>query len=78
MDRPRVRVADPRQRRQKKGLLTVQNCVEVHHKRTGDLVPFSPRRILPGFVNPRIGSKHRILRLAYQSNLTRRNDCIRR
>jgi hypothetical protein len=27
------------------GLLTVQNRVEVHHKRTCDLMPFSPRRV---------------------------------
>jgi hypothetical protein len=26
-------------------------------KPSGDLVPFSPRRVLPRFVNPRIGSK---------------------
>jgi hypothetical protein len=38
-------------------LLTVQNCAQVHSKPTGDLVPFSPRRVLPRFVNPRIGSK---------------------
>jgi hypothetical protein len=38
-------------------LLTVQNRSEVHRKPTGDLVPFSPRRVLPRFVNPRIGSK---------------------
>jgi hypothetical protein len=35
----------------KRGLLTVQNRAQ------GDLVPFSPRRVLPRFVNPRIGSK---------------------
>jgi hypothetical protein len=38
-------------------LLTVQNCAQVHRKPTGDLVPISPRRVLPRFVNPRIGSK---------------------
>jgi hypothetical protein len=38
-------------------LLTVQNRAQVHRKPTGDLVPFSPRRILPRFFNPRIGSK---------------------
>jgi hypothetical protein len=38
-------------------LLTVQNRAQVHRKPTGDLVPFSPRRVLPIFVNPRIGSK---------------------
>jgi hypothetical protein len=38
-------------------LLTVQNRAQVHCKPTGDFVPFSPRRVLPGFVNPRIGSK---------------------
>jgi hypothetical protein len=38
-------------------LLTVQNRSQVHRKPTGDLVPFSPRRVLPRFVNPRIGSK---------------------
>jgi hypothetical protein len=38
-------------------LLTVQNRAQVHRKPTGDLVPFSPRRVLPRFVNPRIGSK---------------------
>jgi hypothetical protein len=26
-------------------------------KPTGDLLPLSPRRVLPRFVNPRIGSK---------------------
>jgi hypothetical protein len=36
-------------------LLTVQNRAQVHRKPTGDLVPFSPRRVLPIFVNPRIG-----------------------
>jgi hypothetical protein len=41
----------------KRGLLTVQNRAQVHHKPTGDLVPFSPRRVLSRFVNPRIGSK---------------------
>jgi hypothetical protein len=41
----------------KRGLLTVQNCAQVHRKPTGDLVPFSPRRVLYRFVNPRIGSK---------------------
>jgi hypothetical protein len=41
----------------KRGLLTVQNHAQVHRKPTGDLVPFSPRRVLPRFVNPRIGSK---------------------
>jgi hypothetical protein len=41
----------------KRGLLTVQNRAQVHRKPTGDLVPFSPRRVLPRFVNPRIGSK---------------------
>jgi hypothetical protein len=41
----------------KRGLLTVQNCAQVHRKPTGDLVPFSARRVLPRFVNPRIGSK---------------------
>jgi hypothetical protein len=38
-------------------LLMVQNRAQVHRKPTGDLVPFSPRRVLPRFVNPRIGSK---------------------
>jgi hypothetical protein len=38
-------------------LLTVQNRVQVHRKPMGDLVPFSPRRVLPRFVNPRIRSK---------------------
>jgi hypothetical protein len=38
-------------------LLTVQNRAQVDRKPTGDLVPFSPRRVLPRFVNPRIGSK---------------------
>jgi hypothetical protein len=38
-------------------LLTVQNRAQVHRKPTGDLVPFSPRRVLPRFVNPRIKSK---------------------
>jgi hypothetical protein len=41
----------------KRGLLMVQNRAQVHRKPTGDLVPFSPRRVLPRFVNPRIGSK---------------------
>jgi hypothetical protein len=41
----------------KRGLLMVQNCAQVHCKPTGDLVPFSPRMVLPRFVNPRIGSK---------------------
>ena len=41
----------------KRGLLTVQNRAQVHRKPTGDLVPFSPRRVLPIFINPRIGSK---------------------
>jgi hypothetical protein len=41
----------------KRGLLTVQNHAQVHRKPTGDLVPFSPRRVLPRFANPRIGSK---------------------
>jgi hypothetical protein len=41
----------------KRDLLTVQNRAQVHHKPTGDLVPFSPRRVLPSFVNPRIGRK---------------------
>jgi hypothetical protein len=62
IDRPRVRVADPRQRRQKKGLVDDANRAQVHRKPTGDLVPFSPRRVLPRFVNPRIGSK--LLRLS--------------
>jgi hypothetical protein len=47
IDHPRVRVADPRQRRQKRGLLMVQNRAQVHRKPTGDLVPFSPRRVDP-------------------------------
>jgi hypothetical protein len=47
-------------------LLTVQNRAQVHRKPTGDLVPFSPKRVLPRFVNPRIGSK--LLRLSIQSN----------
>jgi hypothetical protein len=38
-------------------VLTVQNRAQVHRKLTGDLVPFSPRRVLPRFVNPRIKSK---------------------
>jgi hypothetical protein len=38
-------------------MLTVQNRAQVHRKPTGDLVPFSPRRVLPRFVNPRMGSK---------------------
>jgi hypothetical protein len=38
-------------------VLTVQNRAQVHRKPTGDLVPFSPRRVLPRFDNPRIGSK---------------------
>jgi hypothetical protein len=41
----------------REALLTVQNRAQVHRKATGDLVPFSPRRVLPRFVNPRIGSK---------------------
>jgi hypothetical protein len=41
----------------KSGFLTVQNRAQVHCKPTGDLVPFSPRRVLPRFVHPRIGSK---------------------
>jgi hypothetical protein len=41
----------------KRGLLTVQNRAQVHHKPTGDLVPFSPMRILHRFLNPRIRSK---------------------
>jgi hypothetical protein len=40
-----------------KCLLTVQNRAQVHRKPTGDLVPFQPRRVLPRFVNPRIGRK---------------------
>jgi hypothetical protein len=54
---PRIGVADPWQQCQKKGLVDVQNRAQVHCKPTGDLVPFSPRRVLPRFVNPRIGSK---------------------
>jgi hypothetical protein len=38
-------------------LLTLQNRTQVHRKPTGDLVTFLPRRVLPKFVNPRIGSK---------------------
>jgi hypothetical protein len=38
-------------------MLTVQTRAQVHREPTGDLVPFSPRRVLPRFVNPRIGSK---------------------
>jgi hypothetical protein len=41
----------------KRGLLTVQNRAQVHRKPMGDLVPFSPRRVLPRFVNPTIRSK---------------------
>jgi hypothetical protein len=41
----------------KRGLLTVQNRAQFHRNPTDDLVPFSPRRVLPRFVNPRIGSK---------------------
>jgi hypothetical protein len=41
----------------KRGLLTVQTRAQVHRKPTGDLVHFSPRRVLPRFVNPRIRSK---------------------
>jgi hypothetical protein len=41
----------------KRGLLTVQNRAQVHRKPTGDLVLFSPTRVLPRFVNPRIGNK---------------------
>jgi hypothetical protein len=40
MDRPRVQVVDPRQWREKKGFLTVQNRAQVHRKPKGDLVPF--------------------------------------
>jgi hypothetical protein len=43
-------------------VLTVQNRAQVHRNPTGDLVPFSPRTVLPRFVNPRIGSK--LLRLS--------------
>jgi hypothetical protein len=57
IDHPRVPVADLRQRARKRGLLTVQNRAQVHRKSTSDLVPFSTRRVLPRFVNPRIGSK---------------------
>jgi hypothetical protein len=38
-------------------VLTIQNRAQVHRKPTGDLVPFSPRRVLPIFVNPRIRRK---------------------
>jgi hypothetical protein len=38
-------------------MLTVKNRAQVHRKPMGDLVPFSPRRVLPRFFNPRIGSK---------------------
>jgi hypothetical protein len=38
-------------------MLRVQNRAQVHRKPTGDLVPFSPRRVLSRFVNPGIGSK---------------------
>jgi hypothetical protein len=38
-------------------VLTVQNRTQVHRKFTGDLVPFSPRRVIPRFVIPRIRSK---------------------
>jgi hypothetical protein len=31
-------------------LLTVQNRAQVHRKRTGDLVPLSPRRVLRRFI----------------------------
>jgi hypothetical protein len=31
-------------------MLTVQNRVEVHRKRTSDLVPFSPKRVLQGLL----------------------------
>jgi hypothetical protein len=41
----------------KTGLLTVENRAQVHREPTSDLVPFSPRRVLPRFVNPRIKSK---------------------
>jgi hypothetical protein len=47
IDRPRFRVAGPRQQRQKKGLLTAQNRAQVHRKPKGDLVPFSSSRVLP-------------------------------
>jgi hypothetical protein len=30
---------------------------QVHRKPTSDLVPFSLRKVLPRFVNPRIGRK---------------------
>jgi hypothetical protein len=42
---------------QRRALLTVQKCDQVHHKPMGDLVPFSPRRVLPRFVNPRIAKQ---------------------
>jgi hypothetical protein len=49
---PRDSLTYPREQ-----MLTVQNCAQVHRKPTSDLVPFSPRRVLPRFVNLRIGSK---------------------
>jgi hypothetical protein len=44
-------------RKPPRSVLTVQNRAQVHRKPTGDLEPFSPRRVLPRFVNPRIRSK---------------------
>jgi hypothetical protein len=51
------RIVDEGDIGQSRAVLTVQNRTQVHRKPTGDLVPFSPRRVLPRFVNPRIGSK---------------------
>jgi hypothetical protein len=46
----------------RRSVLTVQNHAQVHRKPTGELVPSSPRGVLPRFVNPRIRSK--LLRLS--------------
>jgi hypothetical protein len=47
-------------------VLTMQNRAQIHCKPTVGLVPFSPRRVLPRFVNPRIGSQ--LLRQSIYSN----------
>jgi hypothetical protein len=49
-------------------LLMVQNCVEVHRKRMGDLVPFSPRTVPEVCQSKDWKQTAKVLYLTYRSN----------
>jgi hypothetical protein len=61
----------------KMALLTVQNCAQVHRKRTGDLVPFHQRGFSKICQSKDRKQTTKVLYLTYRSNPMWSIDCIK-